>query len=189
MSPDRPEAGASPARARNPLTLIGAGLTTAGAVAFITYFVIDSLGLLENPYAGLFGYVFLPGLFILGLLLIPVGMWREGRRRARGRGSWPWPLLNFGSSTTRRVSAAVAILTLVNLGIVAVAGFGAAHYMDSTEFCGQVCHEPMKPQFIAHQVGAHASCTLRLLPRQSRRRRGRARQARRHASVVPGRSR
>jgi hypothetical protein len=34
--------------------------------------------------------------------------------------------------------------------------------MESTEFCGQVCHEPMKPQFTAHQVGAHASvkCVL-----------------------------
>lgn len=147
----------APARARNPISVIGVGLTTAGAVAFLTYFVADSLGLIENPYAGIFGYVALPAVFGAGLLLIPFGIWREKRRRAKGREAWTWPVLDLGSRMTRRVAAAVGLLTLVNLGIVAVAGFGAAHYMESNEFCGQVCHEPMKPQFVAHQVGAHSA--------------------------------
>ena len=144
-------------RTHNPLTIIGAGLTTASAVAFIAYYVAEALGFLENPYAGLIGFVLFPALFVLGLLLIPLGMWQESRRRRQGRGPWTWPVLNFGSQTTRRVAAAVAVLTFINLAIVAVASFGAVHYMESTEFCGQVCHEPMKPQFTAHQVGAHAA--------------------------------
>ncbi len=141
----------------NPLTLVGAGLTTAGALSFITFYVIEALGLLDNPYAGLIGYVLFPALFVVGLLLIPMGAWREARRRRHGLEPWRWPVLNFGSSVTRRVTAVVAVLTLVNLAIVAVAGFGAAHYMESNEFCGQVCHEPMQPEFTAHQVGAHAN--------------------------------
>src|SRR5262249_26600669 len=28
--------------------------------------------------------------------------------------------------------------------------------METTEFCGQVCHTPMRPEFTAHQEGAHA---------------------------------
>jgi NapC/NirT cytochrome c family, N-terminal region len=147
----------TPRRTHNPLTLIGAGLTTASAVAFIAYYVVESMGFLENPYAGLIGFVLIPALFVLGLLLIPLGAWKESRRRRRGHGPWRWPVVNLGSPSTRRIVAAVALLTLVNLAIVAVAGFGAAHYMESTAFCGQVCHEPMKPQFTAHQVGAHAN--------------------------------
>lgn len=146
-----------PAVGRNPITLAGVFLTTVSAFAFITFYIVEDLGYLASPYAGLFGFVLVPVLFAFGLLLIPLGMWREGRRRSRGRAPWQWPLVDLGSSTTRRVVAAVATLTLVNLAIVAIAGFGATHYMESTEFCGQVCHEPMKPQFVSHQVGAHAS--------------------------------
>jgi nitrate/TMAO reductase-like tetraheme cytochrome c subunit len=141
----------------NPLSLAGAALTTASALAFITFYVIEALGLIENPYAGIIGYVLFPALFVLGLLLIPLGIWREGRRRSRGRAAWRWPVLDLGSPSTRRTMAGVVVLTLVNIGLVSVAGFGAGHYMESNNFCGQVCHEPMKPQFTAHQVGPHAS--------------------------------
>ncbi len=146
-----------PGVGRNPITLAGVSLTTVSAFAFVTFYIVEELGLLASPYAGLFGFVFLPAVFVLGLLLIPIGMWRETRRRRRGSAPWAWPSVNLGNGTTRRVVAAVATLSLVNLAIVAIAGFGATHYMESTEFCGQVCHEPMKPQFISHQVGAHAS--------------------------------
>jgi hypothetical protein len=156
VTADTPPAG-PPAVSRNPITLAGVALTTAAAIAFLTYVVLEQLGLVENPYAGLFGYFLLPGVFVLGLLLIPVGMWREARRRRAGRGPWRWPLVDFDRRPTRRIAAAIAVLTLVNLGIVAIAGVGATHYMETTEFCGQVCHEPMQPQFAAHQVGAHAS--------------------------------
>ena len=71
-----------PALARNPVSIAGAWLTTAGAVAFITYIVLDSFGLIFSPYSGLLGYVLVPVIFVAGLLLIPVGIWREGRRRA-----------------------------------------------------------------------------------------------------------
>ena len=51
-------------RTHNPLTIIGAGLTTASAVAFIAYYVAEALGFLENPYAGLLGFVLFPALFV-----------------------------------------------------------------------------------------------------------------------------
>lgn len=146
----------TPGRSRNPITLAGAGLTTASAVAFLTYYVLHTLDFLTHPYAGLLGFILIPALFVLGLLMIPFGIWRESRRRAKGKDHWQWPALDFGNERTRTVAGAVFALTLVNLAIIAVAGFGAAHYMESTSFCGQVCHEPMKPQFIALQTGAHA---------------------------------
>jgi hypothetical protein len=142
---------------RNPVTLAGVSLATVSALAFITFYVLEELGLLPSPYAGLFGFVLVPALLAFGLLLVPLGMWREGRRRLRGGIPWRWPLIDLASATTRRVVAGVATLTLLNLALVGIAGFGATHYMESTNFCGQTCHGPMKPQFTAHQVGAHAS--------------------------------
>lgn len=144
-----------PTTVQNPLSIAGAWLTTLGAFAFLTYLSIAAFGLVSNPYAGLVGAVAAPAVFVLGLLLIPLGMWRESRRRRAGREAWTWPAFDLGEKRTRTVLGAVAVLTLVNLTIVAVAGFGAAHYMETDEFCGQVCHVPMTPQFTAHLVPPH----------------------------------
>jgi len=145
--------------ARNPLSFAGAALTTISALAFIVFYVSHALGWWISPYAGLVGFVAIPAFFLLGLLVIPLGMCREGRRRRRGEQAWRWPAVDLASRRTRLVLVAVFFITLVNLSIVAVASLGAAHYMETTEFCGQVCHEPMRPEFTAHQEGPHANVT------------------------------
>ena len=145
-----------PTLVRNPISIAGAWLTTLGAFAFLTYYGVHVLGLLSSPYADLFGFIAAPAIFLAGLALIPLGVSRERRRRAGGRAPWAWPAINFGESRTRTVVGAVGLLTLVNLCIIAVAGFSATHYMETDEFCGQVCHRPMKPQYTAHLVPPHA---------------------------------
>ena len=141
---------------RNPVSAFGAWLTTLSALAFIAYYIAEAFGLFASPYSGLIGFVVLPACFILGLLIIPLGVWRESRRRRRGLEPWRWPAFDLSQSSTRRVAFAIALLTLVNLAIVAVAGMGAVHYMETDQFCGQVCHVPMRPQFTAHHVPPHA---------------------------------
>jgi putative NADH-flavin reductase/nitrate/TMAO reductase-like tetraheme cytochrome c subunit len=144
-------------RVRNPVSIAGAWLATLGAFGFLTYLTMDWLGLFASPYAGLIGDVLIPAVFVLGLVLIPIGMWREGRRRRLGRAAWVWPVIDLGSSRTRQVVGAIGVLTLVNVAIVSVAGVGVVHYTESNSFCGQVCHEPMKPEFTAHAVSPHAN--------------------------------
>jgi len=143
-------------RIRNPLSIVGAWITTVSAFAFIAFYIAESLNLLASPYSGLFGFVAIPVVFLFGLVLIPIGVMRETRRRKQGRPAWEWPAIDLGRSRTRRVFLAVGVLTIVNLAIVAVAGLGAVHYMETDQFCGQVCHVPMKPQFTAHLEVPHA---------------------------------
>lgn len=142
--------------ARNPVSLGGSALTTVSALAFGVYYATHALGWWVSPYAGLLGFVAIPAVFLAGLLLIPLGMWREARRRGRGETAWHWPAVDLGSATTRRTVAAVLLLTAVNLGIVTLAAVGAAHYMETTAFCGLTCHVPMKPEYTSHQAGPHA---------------------------------
>jgi hypothetical protein len=142
--------------ARNPLSIAGAAIVTIAALAFVVFVLLEAFELINSPYAGLIGYVLLPAIFLFGLALIPVGMWREGRRRRRGEPAWAWPAIDLGNPTTRRVAMAVGVLTLVNLGIVAVAGVGVVHYTESNQFCGAVCHQPMTPEFVSHAVSPHA---------------------------------
>jgi len=140
----------------NPLSIAGAALTTLSAALFLLFVLLEAFELLHGPYGGLLGYVLLPLIFLIGLALIPLGMWREGRRRRRGQAAWAWPAIDLGQRRTRRVIAAITVLTVVNLAIVALAAVGAVHYTESNKFCGQVCHTPMTPQFTAHAAYPHS---------------------------------
>jgi ABC-type multidrug transport system permease subunit len=60
----------------NPTSLIGGALTSAAAFTLIGYWVVSFLGHggSSNPYVGIIFYLLLPGLFMLGLVLIAVGI-------------------------------------------------------------------------------------------------------------------
>src|SRR5215813_10387049 len=68
--------------AHNPISLIGVGLTTASALTLIGFWVIDAFGHggSANPYVGIIFDLCLPALFLLGLILIPIGMWWRRHR-------------------------------------------------------------------------------------------------------------
>ena len=107
---------AQPALARNPVSIAGVWLTTLSACAFIVYFVGESFGLIDSPYSGLFGFVLVPIVFVASLLIIPIGIWIEARRRRKGAPAWSWPHIDLNRSHVRRVMLIVGILTVVNHG-------------------------------------------------------------------------
>ena len=67
--------------AHNSISLIGVGLTTASALTLIGFWVVDVFGHggSANPYVGIVFDLCLPALFVLGLILIPIGMWIRRR--------------------------------------------------------------------------------------------------------------
>src|SRR5262245_23008993 len=142
---------------RHPLSIVGALVTTAAAAAFIALTIATLAGMFPNPYAGLVVFVAIPTIFVMGLLLIPAGIWLQRRKQRRHPEiSADWPVLDFGRATVRRTALVVTALTVVNLAIVLLAGYGSLHWMESPRFCGQVCHTPMHPQFTAWSNGPHA---------------------------------
>jgi NapC/NirT cytochrome c family, N-terminal region len=147
-----------PRLAQNPITGMGIFIATVSAALFLLFFVIDLLGLHANPYLGIVFFLVLPSLFVLGLLLIPVGAMRERRRRLHGLPptQWRWPRLDLNDPGARRIAAGVAVLTIVNVVIVGLAAYKGIEYMDSVSFCGRVCHTVMEPEFTAYQDGPHA---------------------------------
>jgi len=133
-------------------------LTTISAVIFLIVFLADLLGLHTNPYLGILFFLVLPGIFLFGLALIPLGSWLERRRRARGRPSAQihWPRIDFNDPVHRHTAIIIFALTIANVVIVSLAAYRGVEYMDSVQFCGQVCHTVMKPEFAAYQDGAHS---------------------------------
>ncbi len=148
--------GDLPSAARNPISLIGVAVTTAMAVVFLLLLTLEFIGQLTNPYAGLLVFVAVPFLFVMGLLLIPIGIWRQRRRVAAGHAPEDWPVVDLRLPRTRAVILGVVLLTIVNVFIVSLAALGSIHHMESTEFCGQTCHTTMEPEWKAHQASPHA---------------------------------
>ncbi len=142
----------------NPLSLLGGALTSASAFVLIGFWVVSIFGHggSTNPYLGLIFDIFLPGLFILGLILIPIGM---GLRRrsliARGEVPAAYPQIDLQNPVFRRGIEVVVVATFVNFVIVGTASYRAVAYMDSPHFCGQSCHV-MAPQWSAYQESPHS---------------------------------
>lgn len=147
---------------RHPVAIAGVLLTTVSAVLFLALVAAEVAGLIRNPYSGLILYLVIPAFFVLGLLLIPLGIRLERKARQRHPDEpRDWPVLDFRQASTRRVALAFAALTAVNIAILGLAGVGGMRAMDSPAFCGQTCHEPMHPQFTAWQSAPHSQvrCT------------------------------
>ena len=142
---------------RHPVAIAGAILTTVSAVVFIALTIAVVAGLFANPYAGLVVFVALPAAFLIGLLLIPLGMWLQRRKLARNpQAAADWPVMDFRLPEVRRAALIVIALTAANLVLLLLAGYGSLHWMESPAFCGQVCHSPMDVQFTAWRAGPHA---------------------------------
>jgi nitrate/TMAO reductase-like tetraheme cytochrome c subunit len=143
---------------RSPISVIGMMLTTMSAVLFLVVFLADLFGLHSNPYIGIVFFLVLPGMFLLGLGLIPLGAWLERRRRRAGRppSEVHWPRIDFNDPLARRTAVIIFTLSLANVIIVSLAAYRGIEYMDSVPFCGQVCHTVMKPEFVAYQDGPHS---------------------------------
>ncbi len=144
--------------ARNPISLIGAAITTIAAGLFLFVLFANLLGIHTNPYLGMVFFLAMPALFLLGLVLIPVGVIRERRRRKMGLGQseFTWPTLDLRQPKARRVTALVTGLTLANILVLSLATYKGLEYMDSVEFCGQLCHVVMEPEFAAYLDGPHS---------------------------------
>jgi hypothetical protein len=121
---------ALPGLARNPVSVAGAAVVTLAAALFLWFFMMDLFGVHANPYLGIVFFLMVPGIFVFGLVLIPIGMLLERRRQKKGISPVTWPRLDLNLPSHRRTVIAVAALTLVNMVIVSLAAYRGVEYMD-----------------------------------------------------------
>ena len=134
----------------NWLSAAGAVATTLCFMAFVSTLVYVSLhGGAHGPYLGLFAFLLLPAGFLIGIVMIPLGLWIY-------RGHLPQRLAALQEKPLR-ILPVLGVLTAVNLATVGTAGYEAAHYMDSQQFCGKVCHAVMSPTYEMALDSPHAN--------------------------------
>ncbi len=142
----------------NLLSLVGGALTTASAFVLIGFWIVSIFGHAgpTNPYIGIVLDLFLPGIFIVGLALIPFGIALR-RRQLLLAGQVPsvYPQIDLRNPVFRRGIEIVVLATFINFVIVGTATYRGVSYMDSPNFCGQSCHV-MAPQWTAYQESPHS---------------------------------
>lgn len=145
---------------RDAVSLTGAAITTASTLVFGTLLCLDLVGMPGTPYLGILAYCVVPAIFLFGLALIPIGVWRARRRarrqQAAGRPIPGFPVIDMNLDRTRRMVFVFLALTMVNIIILATATYKGVEVMDSTPFCGQTCHTVMQPEFTAHGRSPHS---------------------------------
>ena len=155
----------APHPANNPLTLLGGVLAVVAFGGLVFFLGIQVLNVEASPYIGMLIYVGLPAVLVVGLILVPVGIGWEARRRAvaarHGRGPPPALQIDFGNPRHLRGVMLFATATVVILGVLGSAGFRAVELMESPAFCGTLCHVAMEPQYEPYKRSAHAevNCT------------------------------
>jgi hypothetical protein len=140
------------------VAVAGASLVTAAFVGDVLLILGEMFVHLSNPYIGIVAYMTLPALMLLGLLMIPVGIWLRVHRMKH-----PFSLRFINRLVKRgvvrrpgHIALVIFALTGVNLVAFAALGYRGYHYMDSTEFCGEVCHEVMIPEYTAYERSPHS---------------------------------
>jgi nitrate/TMAO reductase-like tetraheme cytochrome c subunit len=142
----------------NIITLAGAVLTTSSAITLLWFWAFEILrGGPIHPYTSIIFYLALPGVFALGLVLMPAGvLWRWWRMRSAGSLPREFPQVDLRSPVLRRGAILVAVATALNVAILGIASFRGVEYMDSAQFCGKTCHSVMAPEYTAYQGSAHS---------------------------------
>ena len=142
----------------NVISLGGVALALVGLANIIIFFLVDLVSERPKPYIGILAYMISPAFLVTGLLIAGIGMWLERRRRATERpAEYPlYPRIDLNDPRMRRAVLSFGTFLLVFILLSSMGSYKAYEFTDSVQFCGQVCHTVMNPEFTAYQLSPHA---------------------------------
>jgi len=136
---------------RNWIRLVGAVIAACGFFSAVCLLAMDMTATETNPYLGILTYLVAPGVMGAGLAMIALGTWWHRRR-----GEAEWPRIDLNNAHHRRRFVIVTSGVFLFLMLSALGSYRTYHFTESVAFCGQVCHQVMKPEYTAYQNSPHA---------------------------------
>lgn len=158
MSTETDSAPKIPSLFHNYTSYVGAAIAIASFCSILLLASIELSGRTHTAYLGIFAYVLLPTGLILGLAVIALGMFVERRRRRKmspGEVA-SFPRIDFNNARSRRAFFTFIGFSMLFVFMSAFGSYKAFEHTESVAFCGQTCHETMKPEFVAYGVSPHA---------------------------------
>ena len=97
---------------KNPISLIGIALAAVAFANILFLILLDAFSHVSSPYVGILAYMVAPAIMVVGLIMIPIGMVIERRRRLHAVGAPPhFARLDLNNPAQR--SAAAFVLSFV----------------------------------------------------------------------------
>ncbi|MCK4856631.1 MAG: NapC/NirT family cytochrome c [candidate division Zixibacteria bacterium] len=139
---------------------LGVILATSSFVTLVVLELARILGIITSSLTGLVTYLLFPSLFIIGLILIPIG-WYKLKKQT---GKTTKQLLDehfdreclstglFGS----KLFVTIGTLAVLNILFMSTISFRMLSFMDEPVFCGTACHSVMNPEWTTYQQSPHA---------------------------------
>ena len=144
----------------NVVSLIGTLMIVTSLLLIGALLMMQAFGYEGGAYVGILTFVLMPMFFLMGIALVPIGLWWRKRRDAKlaatGQDVGHLPVIDLNKEGTRGVLLGFVALAIPTLALAAGLTFKAVHYMDSDEFCGMACHKVMEPEYTAFQRSPHA---------------------------------
>jgi hypothetical protein len=146
--------------ARSKVSLLGAIMATVTFPVLLVSAMLDMQGVVENPYFGFISYMVLGPTFLLGLLLVFLGLFFFKGKKEVGIFTYDYLKEQFTVPDkfvrVRKFIMLATGLTLLNIFIVLLISYTGYHYTESVAFCGQFCHTVMAPEYTAYQNSPHS---------------------------------
>lgn len=145
---------------RSPIGLIGTILAGTSGFMIVTLVLMEMVGEQQHPYLGVITFMILPMIFILGLVLIFLGIWRQKKKAKRlaesGESvSAEYPVVDLNDDRTRAWLVSAGAFGVMAALVLVLATSKGIEYVDSNKFCGATCHV-MQPEFTAYQESPHS---------------------------------
>ncbi|MFC2084583.1 NapC/NirT family cytochrome c [Bacteroidota bacterium] len=147
-----------PHSSQNWISLIGATIALISLFMIVFLFVIASVTGQGRSYLGLIVYIILPAFLVMGLILIPIGMFVKIQydKKRKFVIKSDWPQINLNNVRHRNAFFIFSIGTTIFLFLSAFGSYEAFHFTESVEFCGTICHTVMNPEYTAYKNSPHA---------------------------------
>ena len=141
----------------NWISLLGLVIAINCGLLILILFVISQTVGASSAYLGLYIYIVLPTILIIGIIFILIGMMVSKRKQLTVDPGLPkWPMVDLNRPSHRRRLVLVSVIGLLFLIISAMGSYQAYRYTESVSFCGKLCHEVMKPEYITYLHSPHA---------------------------------
>lgn len=147
-----------PSLLHNYISLIGFVFVFTSLASIVFLFVLEFTTTSDNPYLGVLTYVLLPSVMVFGLFVVFVGViWeRQRRRKYSPEEIAAYPILDLNGPRRRRAFLTFLVCSFIFLMMSAFGSYRAFEYTESVEFCGQLCHSVMNPEFVAYNASPHS---------------------------------
>ncbi len=164
-TPKTPEGG-SRKRIRTPflsqfnnwISLTGVVIALCAIFAFCLLFAMDTLASEHSPYMGILTFIVAPFFLVCGLFFMFVGwlvdrwyLTKTGKKAAFLQFS-----LDFSDPVERRKLVLFVACATGFFFLSAVGSYQTYHFTEGTQFCGEVCHTIMEPEYQTYMQSPHA---------------------------------